>query len=111
MNSPAQQAKRMLRLDSLQNLGCICTLLQLQPMMCGLNCFWTTCFLCHRELLSYTKTAVTRNQGEKKINSLLDHVSTSSNMRLLQVRETLSHKIMAVSWTTAIRCVLCRRST
>jgi COP9 signalosome complex subunit 2 len=38
-----------------------------------------------RELLSYTKTAVTRNQGEKKINSLLDHVSTSSNMRLLQV--------------------------
>ena len=39
-----------------------------------------------RELLSYTKTAVTRNQGEKKINSLLDHVSTSSNMRLLQVR-------------------------
>lgn len=38
----------------------------------------------YRELLSYTKTAVTRNQGEKKINSLLDHVSTSSNMRLLQ---------------------------
>ena len=28
---------------------------------------------------------MTRNQGEKKINSLLDHVSTSSNMRLLQV--------------------------
>lgn len=38
-----------------------------------------------RELLSYTKTAVTRNQGEKKINSLLDSVSASSDMRLLQV--------------------------
>lgn len=29
------------------------------------------------ELLSYTKTAVTRNVGEKGINSILDHVSTS----------------------------------
>jgi len=38
-----------------------------------------------RELLSYTRTAVTRNQGEKKINSLLDSVSASSDMRLLQV--------------------------
>lgn len=36
------------------------------------------------ELLSYTKSAVTRNQSEKKINSLLDHVSQSSDMKLLQ---------------------------
>ena len=35
-------------------------------------------------MLSYTKTAVTRNQSEKKINSLLDFVSQSSDMKLLQ---------------------------
>lgn len=36
------------------------------------------------EMLSYTKSAVTRNRSEKKINSLLDHVSQSSDMKLLQ---------------------------
>ena len=36
------------------------------------------------EMLTYTKAAVTRNQSEKKINSLLDHVSQSSDMKLLQ---------------------------
>ena len=50
-----------------------------------------------RELLSYTKTAVTRNQGEKKINSLLDHVSTSSNMRLLQVCSNDHSAAMAIA--------------
>ncbi len=35
-------------------------------------------------MLGYIKTAVTRNQSEKKINSLLDHVSTSSDVGLLQ---------------------------
>ncbi|KAA6423642.1 hypothetical protein WJX79_007481 [Trebouxia sp. C0005] len=38
----------------------------------------------YSEMLSYTKSAVTRNQSEKKINSLLDHVSQSSDMKLLQ---------------------------
>ena len=36
-------------------------------------------------MLSYTKTAVTRNASEKKINSLLDFVSSSTDMKLLQV--------------------------
>ena len=31
----------------------------------------------YEELLGYTKTAVTRNVGEKGINSILDYVSTS----------------------------------
>ena len=35
-------------------------------------------------MLQYIQSAVTRNQSEKKINSLLDHVSTSTNMKLLQ---------------------------
>lgn len=38
----------------------------------------------YREMLSYTKTAVTRNASEKKINSLLDFVSSSTDMKLLQ---------------------------
>ena len=45
-------------------------------------------------MLEYTRAAVTRNQSEKKINSLLDHVAASTDMRLLQVmrcrRATLS---------------------
>ena len=36
-------------------------------------------------MLEYTRAAVTRNQSEKKINSLLDHVAASTDMRLLQV--------------------------
>lgn len=38
-----------------------------------------------RQMLDYTKGAVTRNASEKKINSLLDFVSTSTDMKLLQV--------------------------
>lgn len=39
----------------------------------------------HREMLTYIKTAVTRNASEKKINSLLDHVSNgSASLSLLQ---------------------------
>ena len=37
-----------------------------------------------REMLEYIRTAVTRNQSEKKINSLLDFMSHSTNMKLLQ---------------------------
>ena len=37
-----------------------------------------------REMLDYTRGAVTRNASEKKINSLLDFVSTSTDMKLLQ---------------------------
>mmetsp|Transcript_5110 Transcript_5110/g.9638 ORF Transcript_5110/g.9638 Transcript_5110/m.9638 type:complete len:437 (-) Transcript_5110:163-1473(-) len=38
----------------------------------------------YREMLTYIKSAVTRNYSEKCINSILDHVSSSSNMELLQ---------------------------
>ncbi|CAK0735525.1 COP9/signalosome complex subunit Csn2 [Coccomyxa viridis] len=38
----------------------------------------------YREMLDYTRGAVTRNASEKKINSLLDFVSTSTDMKLLQ---------------------------
>ncbi len=40
-----------------------------------------------RDMLSYTQTsAVTRNAAEKKINSVLDFVSQSTDTQLLQVR-------------------------
>lgn len=35
-------------------------------------------------MLKYIQSAVTRNQSEKKINSLLDFVGHSTNMKLLQ---------------------------
>lgn len=36
-------------------------------------------------MLDYTDSAVTRNASEKKINSLLDFISASSDLDLLQV--------------------------
>eukprot|EP00879_Flechtneria_rotunda_P016769 GHRR01017552.1.p1 GENE.GHRR01017552.1~~GHRR01017552.1.p1 ORF type:complete len:255 (+),score=89.79 GHRR01017552.1:213-977(+) len=38
----------------------------------------------YRQMLDYTDSAVTRNASEKKINSLLDFVSASSDLDLLQ---------------------------
>mmetsp|Transcript_33977 Transcript_33977/g.57073 ORF Transcript_33977/g.57073 Transcript_33977/m.57073 type:complete len:147 (-) Transcript_33977:15-455(-) len=38
----------------------------------------------YREMLTYIQSAVTRNSSEKVINSILEHVSSSSNMELLQ---------------------------
>uniref|UniRef100_A0A915HZ14 COP9 signalosome complex subunit 2 n=1 Tax=Romanomermis culicivorax TaxID=13658 RepID=A0A915HZ14_ROMCU len=38
----------------------------------------------YRELLTYIKTAVTRNYSEKAINSILDYISTSNQIVLLQ---------------------------
>jgi len=40
--------------------------------------------LAYREMLTYVKSAVTRNYSEKVINSILDHVSSSSDINLLQ---------------------------
>jgi len=38
----------------------------------------------YKELLMYIKSAVTRNHSEKSINSILDYISTSKQMELLQ---------------------------
>jgi COP9 signalosome complex subunit 2 len=38
-------------------------------------------------MLDYTDSAVTRNASEKKINSLLDFISTSIDLDLLQVTQ------------------------
>jgi COP9 signalosome complex subunit 2 len=38
----------------------------------------------YRRLLTYIKSAVTKNYAEKSINSILDYVSTSKQMDLLQ---------------------------
>ncbi|CAG0915997.1 unnamed protein product [Notodromas monacha] len=38
----------------------------------------------YKQLLTYMKSAVTRNYSEKSINSILDNISTSKNMELLQ---------------------------
>jgi COP9 signalosome complex subunit 2 len=38
----------------------------------------------YKQLLTYIKGAVTRNYSEKSINSILDYISTSQQMELLQ---------------------------
>lgn len=38
----------------------------------------------YQQLLTYIKSAVTRNYSEKSINSILDYISTSKQMELLQ---------------------------
>ncbi|KAG1682525.1 COP9 signalosome complex subunit 2 [Nymphon striatum] len=38
----------------------------------------------YKQLLTYIKSAVTRNYSEKSINSILDYISTSRQMELLQ---------------------------
>ncbi|XP_002732800.2 COP9 signalosome complex subunit 2 [Saccoglossus kowalevskii] len=38
----------------------------------------------YKQLLTYIKSAVTRNYSEKSINSILDYISTSKQMALLQ---------------------------
>lgn len=38
----------------------------------------------YKQLLTYIKSAVTRNYSEKSINSILDYISTSNQMDLLQ---------------------------
>jgi len=39
----------------------------------------------YKQLLTYVKSAVTRNVSEKSINSILDYISTSQEMQLLKV--------------------------
>lgn len=36
----------------------------------------------YKQLLTYIKSAVTRNHSEKSINSILDYISTSKNVSL-----------------------------
>ncbi len=38
----------------------------------------------YKQLLSYIKSAVTKNYSEKSINAILDYISTSKQMDLLQ---------------------------
>ena len=38
----------------------------------------------YKQLLTYIKSAVTRNHSEKSINSILDYISTSKNVSILK---------------------------
>lgn len=40
----------------------------------------------YKQLLTYIKSAVTRNHSEKSINSILDYISTSKNVSSLMLR-------------------------
>lgn len=38
----------------------------------------------YKQLLTYIKSAVTRNHSEKSINSILDYISTSKNVSMTE---------------------------
>ncbi|XP_017154086.1 COP9 signalosome complex subunit 2 isoform X1 [Drosophila miranda] len=48
------------------------------------QCNYDEMMVRYKQLLTYIKSAVTRNHSEKSINSILDYISTSKNMALLQ---------------------------
>ena len=58
-------------------------------------------------MLDYTRAAVTRNQSEKKINSLLAHVAASTDMRLLQARAARGAKMKASQRWGPPSCAIC----
>eukprot|EP00127_Corallochytrium_limacisporum_P004470 Clim_evm24s164 gene=Clim_evmTU24s164 len=45
---------------------------------------YTSTLKYYKQLLTYIKSAVTRNYSEKSINSILDHISTAQDISLLQ---------------------------
>ena len=52
----------------------------------------------YREMLTYIKSAVTRNYSEKCINSIMDYVSgsASQNFGLLQETDTLAYLLVVI---------------
>lgn len=47
----------------------------------------------YKQLLTYIKSAVTRNHSEKSINSILDYISTSKNVSLSNAHQLFSVQI------------------
>ena len=45
---------------------------------------WHQCIDAYKQLLTYIKSAVTRNYSEKSINSILDHISSSLDMDFME---------------------------
>lgn len=44
----------------------------------------------YKQLLTYIKSAVTRNHSEKSINSILDYISTSKNVKHFCISKKIS---------------------
>ena len=64
----------------------------------------------YKQLLTYIKSAVTRNHSEKSINSILDYISTSKQMELLQVTMYLTYDLFVLThhnlgWVWLIRYI------
>jgi len=47
-----------------------------------LQCNYDEMMVRYKQLLTYIKSAVTRNHSEKSINSILDYISTSKNVSI-----------------------------
>lgn len=48
----------------------------------NLQCNYDEMMVRYKQLLTYIKSAVTRNHSEKSINSILDYISTSKNVSI-----------------------------
>lgn len=51
----------------------------------------------YKQLLTYIKSAVTRNHSEKSINSILDYISTSKQVYLFSCMYNISSEEMIIS--------------
>ena len=65
----------------------------------------------YERLLTYIKSAVTRNYSEKSINAILDYISTSNQMDLLEkFYETTLAALQVVNdfWKSLLKGIACR---
>jgi COP9 signalosome complex subunit 2 len=57
----------------------------------------------YKQMLTYVKSSVTRNDAEKKINSLLDYVSASTSTELLQEFYDVTLSALQVSESESLK--------
>lgn len=65
----------------------------------------------YKQLLTYIKSAVTRNHSEKSINSILDYISTSKNVSQLHERMKYNYCYFSLHHFRMSRWSCCKIST
>lgn len=65
---------------------------------------------CYQKLLPYIKTAVTRNYSEKSINSILDNISSSTDMDFMEQFYSITLQALEDSKNDVINLFFQKRS-
>uniref|UniRef100_A0A5S6R4R3 COP9 signalosome complex subunit 2 n=1 Tax=Trichuris muris TaxID=70415 RepID=A0A5S6R4R3_TRIMR len=76
--------KKVLELEKEKGEWGFRTLKQIVKLTCNLG-MYDEMVDYYKQLLTYIKSAVTRNYSEKSINNILDHISSMKNMDLLEL--------------------------